>query len=85
MTAGLHIDPKGDQGADPALDIEGVTPDAEAIPEVFLFMFFKKVSLQQVVQILIQNQIQVQAWVLQEKIKVLFPHLPIKIKVLRKM
>ena len=34
MTAGLRINPKGDQGADPTLDIEGVTPDAEAIPEV---------------------------------------------------
>ena len=36
MTASLHIDPKGDQGADPTLDIEGVTPDAEVILEVLL-------------------------------------------------
>ena len=36
MTVSLHIDPEGDQGADPTLDIEGVTPDAEAILEVLL-------------------------------------------------
>ena len=36
MATGLHIDTKGDQGADLTLDIEGVTLDAEAIPEVLL-------------------------------------------------
>ena len=36
MTASLHINPKGDQGADPILDIKGVTPDAEVILEVLL-------------------------------------------------
>ena len=36
MTTSLHIDPKGDQEADSTLDIEGVTPDAEAIPEALL-------------------------------------------------
>ena len=36
MTTNFHIDPEGDQGADPTLDIEGVTPDAEAILEVLL-------------------------------------------------
>ena len=36
MTTSLHINPEGDQEADPTLDIEGVTPDAEAILEVLL-------------------------------------------------
>ena len=35
-TALIHIDPEGDQGADPTLDIKGVTPVAEAILEVLL-------------------------------------------------
>ena len=35
-TTGLHINPEGDQRADPTLDIKGVTPDAEAILEVLL-------------------------------------------------
>ena len=49
MTASLHIDPEGDQGADPALDIEGVTPDAEAILEVLLIHILQTILLQQVV------------------------------------
>ena len=36
MTTGLHINPERDQGAGLTLDIKGVTPDAEAIPEVLL-------------------------------------------------
>ena len=35
MTASLHIDPE-DQGADPTLDIKGVTADTEVILEVLL-------------------------------------------------
>ena len=36
MTADVSTNPERDQEADPALDIEGVTPDAEAILEVLL-------------------------------------------------
>ena len=42
MTASLHIDPKRNQGADPTLDIEGVTPDTEAILEVLLIHVLQK-------------------------------------------
>ena len=42
MTTSLHINPEGDQGADPTLDIEGVTPDAEAILEVLLIHILKE-------------------------------------------
>ena len=36
MTTSLHINPEGNQGADPTPDIEGVTPDTEAVLEVLL-------------------------------------------------
>ena len=36
MTTSLHIDLERDQGTDLALDIEGVTQDAEAITEVLI-------------------------------------------------